>query len=463
MRKSIQPCTAALATLLLLLAVPAFAQTLGTAGNAGEPEILNREEVPTEEVQLAIVGGQSDGGDGGTRTFRAFTDPPGFEGQVQWSVTTVNGDAEPVAGFGQELTIFFVARDLCNRLVVNALVETFNGVSATATLVQEDENCPDLFIPRGEDCWETEACETIASFCASPLPNDFFGTGSLQWKDRIPLRGSQGIGIDTVIERLDNLSFTGLGTRNTRIRLSTLDLEGCQEITVLYSDGSSKQWSVEVKQSDFGQNIGNMTVDRSFSQGGTFDSTFDVKAKYIFTDVDDPTNQVELDTGDPNNPQPVLLKTGTVAPWVSQLQNHIQIQACSTNFHPGVRGGAGGVRQCCKDVGHPGPGHLHVTGRKCEPCPDGGCKDTSNLTCRITFENLCTGPTEVWLGKGTDCRDSDGDGILDRFEKNDCCRTDPQTVCDALTDPGNPDTDGDGVNDGQEILNGTDPCDPSSF
>lgn len=469
MSKSIRPCTAVVAVLLLLLAVPAFAQTLSTTENEPNPDISNHDDADENSVQLTILASQSQVHDGEVVTYEAVTEPPGFEDQVQWSVTGDNGGAEPSSGIGREFTTFIFTNDLCPRITVVALLETFDGQTATANLVQEGEECPDLFIPRGDDCWETEDCNTIASFCASPLPKGFFGNEekgivSLEWKDRIPLRGSQGIGIDTRIERLDNLSFTGLGTRNTRIRLNSLDLEGCNKITVDYDDGSSDQWEVKVQQSDFPQQNGTMAVTRNFNQGGSFESNFSVHVKYIFTNCDDPSIERILDTGDPaNNLQPVLLGTGTTAPWVSQLQDHIRGSFCGTNFHPGVRGGAGGVRQCCKDVGHAGPGHLHVTGQKCEVCPDGGCKDTATLTCRMSLRAQCNGPTEVFLGEGTDCRDSDGDGILDRFEKNDCCRTDPQDVCNALTDPGNPDTDGDGVNDGQELLNGTDPCDPTSF
>ncbi|MHA1532571.1 MAG: hypothetical protein ACTSR6_11285, partial [Candidatus Heimdallarchaeota archaeon] len=50
--------------------------------------------------------------------------------------------------------------------------------------------------------------------------------------------------------------------------------------------------------------------------------------------------------------------------------------------------------------------------------------------------------------------DTDGDGILDGEETS-------IGVDGFLTDPTNPDTDGDGYNDGDEIINGTDPTDPN--
>ncbi|MGC4189885.1 MAG: CAP domain-containing protein [Thermomicrobiales bacterium] len=49
-------------------------------------------------------------------------------------------------------------------------------------------------------------------------------------------------------------------------------------------------------------------------------------------------------------------------------------------------------------------------------------------------------------------KDSDGDGLYDDDETNVY-----------HTDPNNPDTDGDGVDDGQEVYDGTDPLNPSSY
>ena len=71
--------------------------------------------------------------------------------------------------------------------------------------------------------------------------------------------------------------------------------------------------------------------------------------------------------------------------------------------------------------------------------------------------------------------DTDGDGLADIDEVHvhrtdrDLTDTDTDGLTDGQevltrgTDPLNPDTDADGVNDGEEVLAGTDPLDPTSF
>jgi parallel beta-helix repeat protein len=56
--------------------------------------------------------------------------------------------------------------------------------------------------------------------------------------------------------------------------------------------------------------------------------------------------------------------------------------------------------------------------------------------------------------------DTDGDGIPDIYETNTGEYVSPQ---DTGTDPNNPDTDGDGRNDGREVAQGTNPTDDTSF
>lgn len=459
---------AALVLVAVLVPLPAPGQTLGTSTGAGGTESPDVTHVPGSQVQLSIVPGQQQVFDEQPATFRAVTNPPGFESQVQWTAASLNGgNALPASGFGAQFTtVFFGTVPECRRLRVTALLEDeeIGTVTAVWTLIEEEDCYVDLFIPSGEDCWETEECETLASFCANPLPADFFGEGSHQWRDEIPLKGSDSVTVDTVIQRLDDVFIPELGDGVTAVQLLTLDLESCDPITVVYDD-REESWTVRVEQSDFPPSeSGSMTISRTSAGGGTFASEFPVHVKYTFTNPDTLDEKV-LDTGDPDDEfdlEPILLKTDTLAPWVSSLQSHVQINGCGVNFHPGVHGGGIGGRQCCKPVGHKGPGHLHKTGQKCETCPDGACYDKKKLKCKRVLPDLCTGADEVFMGAGTDCLDSDGDGLQNFAEKDDCCRADEvsQDACNALSSPSDADTDGDGMNDGDEILAGRDPCTP---
>jgi gliding motility-associated-like protein len=110
----------------------------------------------------------------------------------------------------------------------------------------------------------------------------------------------------------------------------------------------------------------------------------------------------------------------------------------------------------------------------------------NNVACDTDSDGL-TNEQEAALGTNPTNPDTDGDGINDGIE--DTSGSDPLNPCDPNpnaaacsldsdsdgltnneesslgTDPNNPDTDGDGINDGLEVDNGTnplDPCDPNS-
>lgn len=442
---------------LVLAAATAFATALPSA--AERPHFT----VTVQPQQPQVIDGQP-------ATFLATTDPPGFEGEVQWKAVTRWGTATPETGEGPMFTVvFFDTEDgPCQWLAVRANDGWPDPPEPGEEWKQASTpDCiPDIFVPRGEDCWETDDCDTTVSFCTDPLPADFFESGSKQWRGEIPLKGPEEITVDTIVERLDDMSFPALDIRTTRVRLKKLDLESCAPFEVEYTDGTTKEWTVKVTESDFPpEDDGQMVVDRGHDNGGVFDSSFPLHIKYTFTKLEDPEVEVILDTGDPEEERdPLLMANFGVSPWAATIDPGSGVQTCGVNFHPGVRKRPTRP-MCCKPVGHhvKGQKHIHKTGEKCKPCPDGACYNKKKLKCRMTVgPEPCDKPDEVYLGDSTDCRDIDRDGLLDWVEFDNCCVADQiqSTVCHSLSNRFDEDTDGDGMLDGDEVLAGRDPCTP---
>ena len=80
-------------------------------------------------------------------------------------------------------------------------------------------------------------------------------------------------------------------------------------------------------------------------------------------------------------------------------------------------------------------------------------------TSSITLSEKTADNNQNQIADGIDCgTDSDGDGLVDLLEDlNGNGKVDP-----GETDPHNPDSDGDGLPDGLEVANGTDPLNPDS-
>jgi hypothetical protein len=144
-------------------------------------------------------------------------------------------------------------------------------------------------------------------------------------------------------------------------------------------------------------------------------------------------------------------------PWVHELEPGMPIVPCGINFVPGVEQLSPGDPQCCRPVWHSGLtiDHIVVADLACPMCaagaccmPDGSCvMALDEADCVVNFSG-------EYKGDGTTCAaDSDGDGIVDVRESNDCCG--PSDPCNTGTSPVNPDTDGDGCPDGLDPA----PCD----
>ena len=172
---------------------------------------------------------------------------------------------------------------LVGMALVVALFVTSKSTAATATFP----------VLHGNDEFETAADgQTFHDFGGSPIPADFFGTGSLAYSGLVPLQGvplSSGSNVDTIIERSADVTAPG---GSTPIAMTGLSLRSSSSITVSYSGGGTESWDVFVGLSLFKSSTGTMTINSS-----TFDSTLKVWPRFTFKRVPDGLTKV-LDTGD---------------------------------------------------------------------------------------------------------------------------------------------------------------------
>jgi hypothetical protein len=150
------------------------------------------------------------------------------------------------------------------------------------------------YIQAGNDEFETTGNgETYHNFQASPVPADFFGSGSKQYAGLVPLVGvplnPQVSDTDTIIHRNQDVFTPG----STTITMTALNLTSINPITVSYTDNHTEDWNVQVNLSDFKTSGGSMSFN---SDGSAFDSSLSVYPKFTFTRVSDGAQKV-LDTG----------------------------------------------------------------------------------------------------------------------------------------------------------------------
>ncbi len=348
--------------------------------------------------------------------------------------------------------------------------------------VCDDTVTPRDDIPPGDDCFHTECGGgTHFSFCDNGIPAGFFGDGSDPFTDSVEMgRGENGSDEpDTVARRNDGMNFGEElpSEATTQIELVQLHLVSCTPITVTFNGGQNpQQWNVEATLSETAPSAGSMTVTKTGDNGGTFDTQFAVQPLFTFTRVDDPSQILTLDTGAQRQPPFNLSASGV--PWVHELSANSTITPCGSSFVPGVKEDEDSGSQCCVPVCHLAnvpAHHCVVVALDCPCCPTGACCDATDGSCSVVQgfpednrcpQDVCEETGGVYLGDNTDCNDTDGDGLPDLIEtggSGDCCTFDPTNLCAVGTDQADPDSDGDGCNDGAEVSGGTNPCDPCDF
>ena len=163
------------------------------------------------------------------------------------------------------------------------------ALSITRTSTAAPNSFP---VAAGNDEFETEGDgSTYHDFGGSPVPADFFGTGSLAFSALVPLVGvplAPGSNVDTIIQRHQSVAGPG---GSTALTMTGLSLRSINPITVTYSNNTTESWNMRVGLSDFKTSTGTMTINSS-----TFDSTLKVWPKFTFTRISDGLTKV-LDTG----------------------------------------------------------------------------------------------------------------------------------------------------------------------
>jgi choice-of-anchor B domain-containing protein len=331
------------------------------------------------------------------------------------------------------------------------------------------------FVPAGADCWVSAVCgDTLQDFADDPIPAGFFDLGagtpvSLEFRGKVWLEGANGAGQpDTSVARLDDMDFPNTEypyEQVTPIEIVELHLKECDPIVVDYCCGAPPtRWYVDVTLSTAAvPQPGVMTVTKTYDNGGYFTSDFKVLPKFTFTNVDNPADVRILDTGAAGIPA-AELGMNEPTPWIHAHEPGGP--SCGLNFIPGVGRVFSPSRAieypaCCFHNTHSGTfkGHTVTPGWNCVLCPR-SCCDPSDGSCAPSSVTGAECPLlHEYKGSIGVCEDLDGDGLVDAYETNDCCGL-PDTPCTIRTDPKKADTDGDGVNDGDEITNGSDPCDP---
>ena len=158
-------------------------------------------------------------------------------------------------------------------------------------------------IKAGFDYFETQP-GTYQDFSATPIPPDFFDPGSDPFDGTIDFLGEPldpaVSTADTIVERQADVRprhpFPSFDT--VPIEIVALSLVSASPITVTYSGGSPEQWNVKVELSkNASQAQGNMSIVKTTSRGGTFDSLLPVTPMLTFTRVGDGAVRV-LDLGE---------------------------------------------------------------------------------------------------------------------------------------------------------------------
>ncbi|MBI4556163.1 MAG: hypothetical protein HY706_01145 [Candidatus Hydrogenedentes bacterium] len=204
-------------------------------------------------------------------------------------------------------------------------------------------------VPPGFDIFETDSNSqiNIGSAPLDPIPADFFAPSSNPFTGIIQIQGNPmptspscpgNIGnADTVVERKQAADVPGVPSSDTiPIEIVALNLVSVAPITVTHSPSGSSTWDVKVEASPVTPSTGMINIQRTSTEGGTFNSTLFVYPKLTFTNTSNPSDVRVFDYG--AVPACATLTGGNV-PWVFRAPD-VVCPACGEDFVPGFDTGS---------------------------------------------------------------------------------------------------------------------------
>lgn len=148
----------------------------------------------------------------------------------------------------------------------------------------------DGVIQNGVDAWLTsDGGRSFMDFAYDPIPAGFFCSGSAPFIGRIAWRGVPlatsppdvfGVGVDTIIRRVDDAVFDRGGVATTRLQVAALSLESIEPIQT-----SCGLYAVRATLAPGEQPMTEMRIVRTRKHGGYFQAPLEFNARLTFTPV----------------------------------------------------------------------------------------------------------------------------------------------------------------------------------
>jgi hypothetical protein len=331
-------------------------------------------------------------------------------------------------------------------LVGSAPLAAETVTTSSSIIIQQVPRPVGVVIPSGDDAFLTSPKgSTVLDFVQDPLPAGFFGAHSLPFAGRIVIDGTPlatnpagALGnADTLVRRLDDSAAIPVGGSDTvALAIAALSLDAVAPFQVDFDDGTtqwSELWTLSAGLSpSVPQSNGTMTIHRTHTDGGTYDSTLPVKLLLKYTRVSPlPQAVVFQDCGLGQCEEMVFNATG--ASWT--------LIGGPGGFDPDVKGIDPLPPGVQVDIDHNGTPDITTLGRSNLQVGviftgggggggEGDCDGTAHINGQSKIETHTT-----FLSQ-----DSDADG-----QPNDCdpCPNDPEDQCEPDCTPTDGGTTGD--------------------